>query len=101
MYTWCYKNASGKVFPEGVEIPSGYDVGTKQKSVFQYEGKWYVLTNVSLEGLGAVSGDANIILDENEPPRIFPRPWDICPRLWEFSVEALQKSAEFSLRSHG
>lgn len=68
-YTWCYKNASGKVFPEGVEIPAGYSAGTKQKSVFKYpnteDGKWYVLTTESLEGLGAVNGNAEITLDEN------------------------------------
>lgn len=69
MYTWCYKNASGKVFPEGVVIPPGYIAGTKQKSVFKYpntdDGKWYVLTTTSLEDLGAVSGNAEITLDED------------------------------------
>ena len=69
MYTWCYKNASGTVFPEGVVIPSGYSAGAKQKSVFKYpdtdDGKWYVLTTESLEGLGAVSGNAEITLDED------------------------------------
>ncbi len=69
MYTWCYKNASGKVLPEGVVIPSGYSAGTKQKSVFRYpdtdDGKWYVLTTESLEGLGSVSGDTNLTLDDN------------------------------------
>ena len=68
MYTWCYTNGS-KVFPEGVVIPSGYSAGVKQKSVFKYpdteDGKWYVLTTESLEGLGAVSGDATITLDED------------------------------------
>ena len=63
MYTWCYKNASGKVFPEGVVIPEGCSYGTKQKSVFKYDNKWYVLTNKSLEGLGSVSVDATITLD--------------------------------------
>ena len=69
MYTWCYKNASGTVFPEGVVIPNGYSAGTKQKSVFRYpdtdDGKWYVLTTESLEDLGAVSGNATITLDDN------------------------------------
>ena len=69
MYTWCYKNASGKVLPEGVVIPSGYSAGTKQKSVFRYpdtdDGKWYVLTTESLEGLGSVSGNTNLTLDDN------------------------------------
>lgn len=65
MYTWCYKNASGKVFPEGVVIPEGCSAGAKQKSVFQHDGKWYVLTTASLEDLGAVSGNTEITLDEN------------------------------------
>jgi hypothetical protein len=69
LYTWCYKNASGKVFPEGVVIPEGASVGTKQNSVFRYpdtdKGKWYVLTDVSLENLGAVNGNAEITLDED------------------------------------
>lgn len=65
IYTWCYKNASGKVFPEGVVIPA--DASTSLKSVFKYpntdEGKWYVLTTENLEGLGSVSADATITLD--------------------------------------
>ena len=69
MYTWCYKNSSGTVFPEGVVIPAGYSVGAKQKSVFRYPdedgGKWYVLTNVSLENLGSVSNDATLIIKGN------------------------------------
>ena len=64
-YTWCYKNASGKVFPEGVDIPSDAATKTTGKSAFQYDGNWYVLTDVSLEGLGAVNGDAKIILKDN------------------------------------
>ena len=65
MYTWCYKNASGKVLPEGVVIPEGYSAGTKQKSVFQdNNGKWYVLTTESLEGLGAVTGDTHLTVSE-------------------------------------
>ncbi|MBR2230406.1 MAG: hypothetical protein IJ886_09095 [Prevotella sp.] len=69
MYTWCYKNADDKVFPEGVVIPPGTSTTTKQKSVFRYpdtdDGKWYVLTTEPLEGLGAVSGNAKITLDGN------------------------------------
>ena len=69
LYTWCYKNAAGKVFPEGVVIPDDASVGAKQNSVFRYpdtdKGKWYVLTDVSLENLGAVNGNAEITLDEN------------------------------------
>ncbi len=69
MYTWCYKNASGTVFPEGVVIPPGTSTTTKQKSVFRYpdtdDGKWYVLTTESLEDLGAVSGNATITLGED------------------------------------
>lgn len=70
MYTWCYKNTTtGTVLPEGVVIPSGYDVGLKQKSAFRYPdedgGKWYILTNVSLENLGAVSGNATLTIEDN------------------------------------
>ena len=67
MYTWCYKKSADEVFPEGVVIPEGYSAGTKQESVFRYpntdDGKWYVLTTESLEGLGSVSADATITLD--------------------------------------
>lgn len=52
-YTWCYKNAAGQMFPEGVVIPS---TATTNNPTFEYNGKWYVLTTVSLENLGAVSG---------------------------------------------
>lgn len=65
MYTWCYKNASGKVFPEGVVIPQGASAGAKQNSVFQYNGKWYVLTTESLENLGAVTGDTQLTVSED------------------------------------
>ena len=64
-YTWCYKNASGKVFPEGVDIPEDAATNTTGKSAFLYDGKWYVLTDVSLEDLGAVNGSTKIILDED------------------------------------
>ena len=59
-YTWCYKNTSGQMFPEGVKIPT---TATTNNPTFQYDGKWYVLTTVSLENLGAVSGDATLTLD--------------------------------------
>ena len=62
-YTWCYKNASGQMFPKGVVIPSGTNTGAK--ATFEYDGKWYVLTTVSLEGLGAVSGNASLTLKGN------------------------------------
>ncbi len=61
-YTWCYKNKSGKVFPEGVVIPAG--TTTTNNPAFQYEGKWYVLTTVSLEGLGAVSGNTSMTIKD-------------------------------------
>ena len=62
-YTWCYKNAEGKVFPEGVVIPN--TVNTNNPT-FEYpvgSNNWYVLTTVSLEGLGAVSGKATINIE--------------------------------------
>lgn len=61
-YTWCYKNKSGKVFPEGVVIPPG--TTTTNNPAFQFEGKWYVLTTVSLEGLGAVSGNTSMTIED-------------------------------------
>ena len=61
-YTWCYKNKSGKVFPEGVVIPTG--TTTTNNPAFQFEGKWYVLTTVSLEGLGAVSGNTSMTIED-------------------------------------
>lgn len=61
-YTWCYKNKSGKVFPEGVVIPTG--TTTTNNPAFPYEGKWYVLTTVSLEGLGAVSGNTSMTIED-------------------------------------
>lgn len=59
-YTWCYKNASGQMFPAGVEIPS--NVNTNNPTFQAADGKWYVLTTVSLEGLGAVSSNVEINL---------------------------------------
>lgn len=63
-YTWCYKNASGQIFPEGVAFPS--TAPTTDNPTFEYpagSNKWYVLTTVSLEGLGAVSAYTKLTLD--------------------------------------
>lgn len=67
-YTWCYKDPdTGKMYPEGVVIPN--DAATNQigKATFTntVDGKvkWYVLTTVSLKGLGAVSGYTTLTLD--------------------------------------
>ena len=62
-YTWCYKNASGEMFPQGVNIPS--NVNTGANATFEQDGKWYVLTTVSLEHLGAVSGNVSLTLKGN------------------------------------
>ena len=60
-YTWCYKNPeTGVVSPAGVEIPSDVSTNNVGKSTFQYEGKWYCYTTISLEHLGTVSGNASI-----------------------------------------
>ena len=62
-YTWCYKNASGEMFPQGVVIPDDADTLTNLKATFEYpigSNKWYVLTTESLEHLGAVSGDVTL-----------------------------------------
>ena len=66
-YTWCYKNASGKMFPEGVNIPNDASTNTVGKATFTNTDdkgnvKWYVLTTESLEGLGSISGDATLTL---------------------------------------
>lgn len=60
-YTWCYKKSATKMFPDGVTIPS--TVNTNNPT-FQNtsDGNWYVITTVSLEGLGAVSQDATLTL---------------------------------------
>ena len=70
-YTWCYKNSSNQVVINGVAIPTseinGDDV-TYNKPTFEYpvgSNHWYVLTNITLEDLGTVSGDATIILKDN------------------------------------
>lgn len=59
-YTWCYKNAAGEMFPKGVVIPEGANTGSN--ATFEYDGKWYILTTVSLEHLGAVSGNVTLTL---------------------------------------
>lgn len=61
-YTWCYKKSATEMFPEGVVIPNDASPNTNLKSTFQYDGNWYVITTVSLEGLGAVSQDATLTL---------------------------------------
>lgn len=63
-YTWCYRKSSTEFFPQGVVIPA--NVNTGSNATFEYpegSGKWYVLTTVSLEGLGAVSNDVNLTLE--------------------------------------
>lgn len=60
-YTWCYKNPTTNVVsPAGVVIPSGV---TTDKPAFQYDGKWYCYTTVSLENLGTVTGNATLTID--------------------------------------
>ena len=59
LYTWCYKNASGKTFPDGIEIPAD---AISNHTTFQYNDKWYVPTTVSLEGLGNVTGNVSLII---------------------------------------
>ena len=64
-YTWCYKNATtGEMFPQGVVIPASANTGAN--ATFEYpvgSNKWYVLTTVSLEGLGAVSQNVSLTLE--------------------------------------
>ena len=60
-YTWCYKNPTTNVVsPAGVVIPNGVDTS---KPAFQYDGKWYCYTTVSLENLGTVNGNATLTVD--------------------------------------
>lgn len=60
-YTWCYKNpTTNAVSPAGVVIPSGVST---EKPAFQYDGKWYCYTTVSLENLGTVTGNATLTID--------------------------------------
>ena len=60
-YTWCYKNPTTNVVtPAGVVIPDGV---TTSKPAFQYEGKWYCYTTVSLENLGTVSGKTTLNIE--------------------------------------
>lgn len=62
-YTWCYENPETHlVLPSGVEIPSGV---TTSKPAFQYNGKWYCYTTVTLENLGAISGNTSITVEGN------------------------------------
>ena len=61
-YTWCYRKSNSEFFPAGVVIPS---TANTNNPTFEYNGKWYVLTTVSLEGLGAVSGNATLTLKGN------------------------------------
>lgn len=62
-YTWCYKNPeTNVVLPSGVVIPSSV---TTSKPAFQYEDKWYCYTTVSLEDLGAISGNTSITVAGN------------------------------------
>ena len=63
-YTWCYRKSNTEFLPKGVVIPSTANTGAN--ATFEYpEGsnKWYVLTTVSLEGLGAVSNNVTLSLE--------------------------------------
>ena len=65
-YTWCNKNSkTGVVSPAGVVIPSDVSTNKVGKSTFQYEGKWYCYTTISLEHLGTVSGNASIEITDD------------------------------------
>lgn len=70
-YTWCYKNSSNQIVINGVAIPTSEINGdnvTYNKPTFEYpvgSNHWYVLTNITLEDLGTVSGNATIILKDN------------------------------------
>lgn len=59
-YTWCYRKSDTEFFPQGVVIPGTANTGSN--ATFEYDGKWYVLTTVSLEGLGAVSSNVELNL---------------------------------------
>ena len=57
-YTWCYKNPTTNVVtPAGVIIPDGVSTS---KPAFQFNGKWYCYTTVSLENLGTVTGNVTL-----------------------------------------
>jgi hypothetical protein len=61
-FTWCYRKSETEFFPEGVVIPNSV---TTDNPTFEYpsgSNKWYVLTTVSLEGLGAISSDVELNL---------------------------------------
>ena len=63
-YTWCYRKSQTEFLPQGVVIPSTANTGAN--ATFEYpvgSNKWYVLTTVSLEGLGAVSGNTSLTID--------------------------------------
>lgn len=65
-YTWCYRKSDTEFLPKGVVIPSNASTTTNLKATFEYpEGSnnWYVLTTVSLEGLGAVSGNTSLTIN--------------------------------------
>lgn len=65
-YTWCYRKSATEFFPEEVVIPSDASTNTNLKATFEYpkgSNKWYVLTTVSLEGLGAVSQYTSLTLN--------------------------------------
>ena len=65
-YTWCYRKSATEFLPKGVVIPSDASTDTNLKSTFEYPAgsdNWYVLTTVSLEGLGAISEYTELTLD--------------------------------------
>ena len=63
-YTWCYRKSDTEFFPSGVIIPS---TATTNNPTFQdADGNWHVLTTVSLEGLGAVSGNATLTINTTD-----------------------------------
>jgi len=62
-YTWCYKNpTTGEISPQGLTFPSTPPT-TDNPTFKDSDDKWYVLTTVSLEGLGAVSEYTSLTLD--------------------------------------
>ena len=65
-YTWCYKNpTTGEIFPKGLTFPST-DPTTNNPTFQGSDGKWYVLTTVSLEGLGAISQNTSLTITTTE-----------------------------------
>lgn len=61
-YTWCYKNpTTNEISPKGLTFPS--TAPSTDNPTFQgSDGKWYVLTTVSLEGLGAVTENTSLTI---------------------------------------